>query len=144
MIVLRSVLCGSALVLFGGCGSDGKTAPVSGIVTLNGKPVADVAVTFQPIVTDGKAIAGPSAFGVTGSDGRYTVKLYGTDKTGAAVGKNQVRICGYTEITDTSEEALKKANPKINIPTRYWNEPKFEFEVPSQGTNSADFQLTSP
>jgi len=144
-MVLRTSLigCGILLLLFG-CGSDGKVAPVSGVVTLNGKPTADIAVTFQPIVPQGKNVAGPSAFGVTGSDGRYTLKLYGTDKRGATVGKNQVRITGHVEFTDMSEEALNKAKPKVNIPTRYWNDPKMEFDVPPSGTNSANFELTTP
>jgi hypothetical protein len=143
--VLRFVLTGGALLtLLCGCGSNGKVAPVSGVVTLNGKPIADVAVTFQPIAAEGTNVVGLSAFGVTGKDGRYTVKLYGTETRGATVGKNQVRFCGYTELTDMSEEALAKAKPKVNIPVRYWNESKVEFDVPAKGTSSADFQLTSP
>jgi len=43
-----------------------------------------------------------------------------------------------------SEQALAKAKPKVNIPIRYWNESKIEFDVPAKGTSSADFQLTSP
>jgi hypothetical protein len=143
--VLRAVLTAGALfVLLCGCGSDGKVAPVSGVVTLNGKPIADIAVTFQPLASDGKNVAGPTAFGVTGPDGRYTVKLYGTETKGATVGKNQVRFCGYAAPTDMTDEALAKAKPKVNIPTRYWNESKIEFEVPPKGTSSADFQLKSP
>jgi len=143
--VLRSVLTGGVLViLFCGCGSDGKVAAVSGIVTLNGKPTADIAVTFQPIAPEGQNVVGLSASGVTGSDGRYTLKLHGTQTKGATVGKNQVRITGHVEFTDMSEEALNKAKPKVNIPTRYWNDPKLEINVPPSGTSSADFQLTSP
>ena len=144
-MLLRLVLTGGIfLLLCSGCGSDGKIAAVSGIVTLNGKPTADIAVTFQPIVPEGKNVSGLSAFGVTGPDGRYTVKLYGTETKGATVGKNQVRFCGHTELTDMSEEALLKAKPKIAIPMRYWNEPKFVFDVPPGGTSSADFELKSP
>ena len=132
------------LSLLVGCGGDGNVAHVSGVVTLNGKPTADIAITFQPLAVEGKNTTPPAATGVTGSDGRYTVKLIGSDKPGAPVGKNQVRFTGHVELTDLSEEALKKAKPKINIPTRYWNDPNFVFDVPKQGTKSADFQLTSP
>jgi hypothetical protein len=141
---VRFVVVSITLTLFSGCGGAGDVAPVSGIVTLNGKPTADIAVTFQPLAVEGKNTTGPSAVGVTGADGRYTVKLVGTDKSGATVGKNQVRFTGHVELTDLSEEALKKAKPKINIPTRYWNDPNFMFDVPPKGTRSADFQLTSP
>src|SRR5262245_15070470 len=132
-MAFRSVLTGGlGLILFCGCGSEGNVAPVSGVITLNGKPMADIAVTFQP-VADGKNVTGSSAFGVTGSNGRYTLKLYGTETRGATVGKNQVKITGYTPVTDLSEEALAKAKPKVNIPTRYWS--GLEFDVPPKGTS---------
>jgi len=75
--VLRFALTGGALLslLCGGCGSNGKVAPVSGVVTLNGKPIADVAVTFQPLAAEGQNVVGLSAFGVTGPDGRFSLKL---------------------------------------------------------------------
>jgi hypothetical protein len=132
------------LVLICGCGSNGKVAPVSGTVTLNGKPTAEIAVTFQPLATDGSNVPGPAAFGVTGPDGRYTLKLYGTETTGATVGKNQVRITGYAPPKDMTEEGLAAAKPKVNVPLKYWNDPKLEFDVPPKGTSSADFELKSP
>jgi len=136
------LVSGLAMMLLGGCGSDGKIAPVSGVITLNGKPTADIAVTFQPVATDGNNVPGPAAFGVTDADGRYTLKLYGTETRGATVGKNQVRITGHAPPADMSEEALAKAKPKVNIPARYWS--GVEFDVPPKGTSAADFQLTSP
>jgi hypothetical protein len=137
-----ALVSGLAIGVLGGCGSDGKTAPVSGVITLNGKPTADIAVSFQPVATDSNNAPGPAAFGVTGADGRYTLKLYGTETRGATVGKNQVRITGHAPPADMSEEALAKAKPKVNIPARYWN--GVEFDVPPKGTSAADFQLTSP
>src|SRR5437763_17173791 len=86
-----------ALVFAGGCGQDGKVAPVSGVVTLNGKPAPEVALTFQP-VANGNNAPGPSAFAVTGTDGRYTAKLMGEEKNGATVGKNIVRFAGYVPV----------------------------------------------
>jgi hypothetical protein len=133
-----------ALVLICGCGGDGSIAPVSGIVTLNGKPTAEIAVTFQPVAIEGKNVTGPSAMGVTGSDGRYTLKLFGTETRGATVGKNQVKIVGYALPTDMSEEALAKAKPKVIVPSRYYNDPNMIFDVPPKGTTSADFDLKSP
>ena len=143
-MVLRSLSTSVVLlILLSGCGS-GNVAPVSGLVTLNGKPIADVAVTFEPIVPEGQNVAGLSAFGVTGPDGRYTLKLFGTETRGATVGKNKVKFSGYAAPTDMSEEALKAAKPKVNIPLRYFADSKFEFDVPAGGTDKADFQLTSP
>jgi hypothetical protein len=145
-LVLRfSLTTGVLLLVICGCGYGRKVAPVSGVVTLNGKPIADVAVTFEPIVPEGQSIAGLSAFGVTGADGRYSLKLYGTETRGATVGKNRVKFTGFTAPTDMSEEALNKAaRSKVNIPIRYWGDSKIECDVPAGGTDKADFQLTSP
>ena len=142
--MLRYFLASSAIAVAAvGCGGQGKVAHVSGIVTLNGKPAPDVAVTFQPVVVDGNNSPGPAAFGVTGSDGRYVAKLITGEATGATVGKNQVRFSAYVPV-DPNYEGPPKTKPKVNIPSRYWSESGIEFDVPPKGTSSADFQLTSP
>jgi|SRR3954468_14864926 hypothetical protein len=143
--MLRHVrLVGLCCLLAGGCAGGGKMAPVSGVVTLNGKPVADVDVTFQPTVADGNNNPGPMAAGTTDSNGHYTLSVLGEKVHGATVGKNQVRFSPHVNVTDTSDEGLKKAKPTASIPARYWSDSKIEFDVPRNGTSSADFQLTSP
>jgi len=134
----------SALLCLAGCGGDGKLAPVSGVVKLNGKPAADVELLFQPIAGDSVNSPGPPATGVTGSDGRYTLKVIGEAKAGATVGKNHVLFSGKASAEDFSEDGKKRGKPAISIPARYSNEAKMEFEVPRGGTNSADFDLKSP
>jgi hypothetical protein len=143
-LMLRLVAFLLAMILLSGCGGDGNVAEVSGLVTLNGKPTADIAVTFQPLPSDGKNVVGPSAMGVTGADGRYTLKLFGTETRGATVGKNQVKIVGYAAPADMSEEALAKAKPKVIVPSRYYNDPNLMFDVPAKGTKEANFELKSP
>jgi hypothetical protein len=128
---------------FAGCGGNEKIAPVSGIVKLNGKPAADIEVIFQP-VTESVATPGPAAFGVTGPDGRYTAKVVGEDKPGATIGKNQVLFSGRAPAEDFSEDGKKRGKPAVAIPPRYSTESKMMFDVPAKGTNSADFELTSP
>jgi hypothetical protein len=76
----------AAIGAIGCTGSSGpKTAPVSGTVTLAGKPLADVGVTFLP---EGK---GPSASGNTDAAGNFTLR---TNKPGdgAPLGKHRVVI----------------------------------------------------
>lgn len=126
------------------CGGDGTLAPVSGVVKLNGKPVADVEVLFQPATGDSAKSPGPSAFGVTGPDGRYTVKVIGEAKSGATVGKNHVLFSGRVPAEDFSEDGKKRGKPAVSIPARYSNEAKMEFDVPRGGTNNADFELKTP
>ncbi len=144
--MLRYFLSSSAIFVAAiGCEGPGKVAPVSGVVTLNGKPAADIAVNFQPIATDTNNAPGPSAFGVTGPDGRYTAKLITGEGTGATVGKNRVRFSGYVPPDpDPNYDGPAKTKPKVNVPSRYSSDSAIEFDVPPKGTSSADFQLTSP
>ena len=111
---------------------------------LNGKPAADIEVLFQPATGDSVKSPGPAAFGVTGADGRYTVKVVGEGKSGATVGKNHVLFSAKAPVGDFSEDGKKRGKASISIPARYSNEAKMEFNVPRGGTNSADFELKTP
>jgi hypothetical protein len=142
-MVLRSVFTSTLLPLLVGCGSGGNVAPVSGVVTLNGKPTAGIAVSFQPVAKDGNMAPGPSAFGVTGPDGRFSAKIVGEERSGATVGKNQVRFCAYIDPADILEDGSVKKKPSVKVPARYWSESAMEFDVPPKGTSSADFELKS-
>jgi hypothetical protein len=132
------------VLAMGGCGSGQNLAPVSGQVTLNGKPVAEIAVTFQPVASEGNNAPGPTAVGVTDSDGRYSLKPLGEPGSGATIGKNVVKFSANVTVTDTSEEGLRKMKAAVQIPPRYWADSKLEFDVPKGGSSNADFQLTSP
>lgn len=139
--LLRSILIlGFLLPTLGGCGGGGDFAPVSGIVTLNGKPTAEIAVTFQPTPAASSKSPPPSAFGVTDQDGRFALMVLDGSRKGASVGKNQVRICAYV-VGDSDDPNRPKA--KVKIPARYWDAP-VEFEVPPGGTSSANFDLKTP
>lgn len=131
---------------FVGCNSDPyRVAPVSGTVTLDGKPVAQCAVMFQP-TSENNPNPGPGSFGITDADGRYTLKLVGKETPGGVVGKHKVRFDPYSDepADPTSDRPFrpKKAMPKI--PPKY-NQPEalFDFDVPPKGSTSADFALTS-
>jgi len=134
----------SSIVALVGCGGDGTLAPVSGVVKLNGKPVANVEVLFQPVVGDSTKSPGPAAFGVTDAEGRYSVKVVGESKTGATIGKNHVLFSGKAPVEDFSEDGKKRGKPAVSIPARYSNEAKMEIDVPRGGTKSADFELKTP
>jgi len=133
-------LAPTLLALTGCGGAGGSLAPVSGVVTLNGKPTADIAVTFQPLLPASTKNPPPSATGVTDKDGRYSLTLLDGSRKGASVGMNQVRICAYA-VGDSDDPNRPKA--KVKIPFRYYDEPK-EFDVPAKGTSAANFDLKSP
>src|SRR5260370_30794469 len=73
-----------------GCGS-GHYVPVSGVVTLNGKPYRNAVVMFQPIATEGDSNPGRGSTGSTDENGQFTLKTYEGQK-GAVFGKHRIRI----------------------------------------------------
>jgi hypothetical protein len=127
-----------ALPLAGCGGGSYKTAPVSGRVTLDGRPLAKAQVTFVPVAGTGEKEPLSSSHGITDNDGRYTLAIIdqaGGTTEGAVVGKHKVMIQGG--ITDP-----KRARQK-NLPPRYNRKTTLECDVPPGGTNSADFNLKS-
>lgn len=137
-----------AAALAAGCGGNDAypIAPVSGRVTLNGKPVEQVAVLFMPVPAPGAMNAGPSSSGVTDADGRYTLKLISTtDRAGAVVGAHKVRFNTAGEPWDPDVQPKPPPGPAVSLPVRYTRHDKMlDFNVPPGGTKSADFALTSP
>jgi hypothetical protein len=71
-IRLLTALCAAGLVWLGGC--SGRSATVSGRVTVKGQPSGSGTVAFHPVA------GGAVAYGTIGADGSYTVK------TGQGVG----------------------------------------------------------
>jgi len=128
-----------ALPLLAGCGS-GKIAPVSGRITLNGKPLAKASVTFAPVGSKEKQEPGPSSAGMTDADGRYTLTLIGQDGRGAVIGKHKVRIALQSE-ADTADD---RPDGLKQLPLKYNGQTTLEFDVPAGGTDAANFDLKVP
>jgi hypothetical protein len=140
----RSCLVLAALVLLlGGCESGPKAVPVSGNVTLDGKPLPGATVQFVPVAApDGKAPP-PSAIGTTDQTGRYSL-VFNTNgnTTGAAAGKYRVMITlggqgGTEETTDAKSKYQKQ------LPGRYNRKTTLECDIPAEGRDDANFALTS-
>lgn len=140
--------CAAALVAMGvlgaaGCGkgSGRKVVPVSGRVTIDGKPAPNIAVVFQP-VAGGKEEAGVGSTGVTDAQGRFTLTLTGTEKRpGAVVGRHRVTFSGAAAPRAETDDSAQ-ASPPDPVPARYREKP-LEFEVPPGGTDQANFNLES-
>jgi hypothetical protein len=146
---MRRCLLGSLLVvLMAGCGAGPKFVPVSGRVTMNGKPLANAHVQFQPIGND----PGPGSYGATDADGRFKLKISSQQKQGdgAVVGKHLVRIGtilkgeGVKGNSETGSADDAPLGGKENIPLRYNQDSQVTFAVPPNGTTEANFDLTSP
>lgn len=151
--MLRSfLLVGLGLLAAGvlGC-SDGrpKFVPVSGRVLVDGQPVANLMVTFQPLQTEKNKDPGPGSAGITDAEGRFTLKVSSQQYsgTGAVVGKHKVRIGtilpGEGQATDPSIGSPDDAPlaGKELIPPQYNQDTILTFEVPPGGTDQANFEL---
>jgi hypothetical protein len=108
-----------------GCRKSGpELAPVSGRVTLAGKPLENADVVFQP------DNAKSPAFGRTDSEGRYEL-AYKRGVKGGPVGQNTVRI-------RVSRELVR--NPP-QIAARFNSQSELRREVKA-GQNEFDFDVT--
>jgi len=141
--VLRSagvLLAAGLLVLSAGCGS-GKIAPVSGRITVDGQPVADLLVTLQPLGSADNPVPGPGSYGKTEADGSYSLRLSdGTERVGAIIGKHRVEISAPLKANPKDPEGAHVPG-KLTIPRKYNAESKLEIDVAAGGTTTADFQV---
>lgn len=113
--------------LAGGCADGGpELAPVSGRVTLDGRPLENARVTFQP---DG---AKRPSYGDTDADGRYLL-VHKRGEGGALVGKHTVVITVSPEIV---------RNPP-HIPPEYNSQSTLKADVKAGEDNVFDFDLKS-
>ena len=158
-LCLTALFCFSALV---GCSDGGGSiAPVSGTVTLDGKPLAGIRVTFYPEPAEGNSNPGPYSTAVTDGEGNFSlVDRYGNE--GAMVWRHKVEF----EWDEVDEQALSdamegdgdgKASGKdvaaakaqmrkfAKIPKKYegGNSGQFVVDVPSGGLESFALEMTS-
>jgi hypothetical protein len=138
---LRFGLLLSVLLLPLGCGTKGKSydvAPVSGHVTMDGKPMADLEVRFSPSA----GLDYPYSVGVTDEQGNYTLKLAGPGggREGAVVGEHHVTI----DIDDQLKGKLFQGKrPYEVVPAKYNKKSQMKATVPPEGKKDADYNLTS-
>lgn len=102
-------------------------APVSGVVTLDGKPLGSALVIFL-------SANGRSAMGPTDDGGAYAIR-YLADVWGAEIGPNVVRI-------ETQTEAPPSASYRDPIPARYNSASELKVTV-VPGKNTFNFELTT-
>jgi len=134
------ILIAVVVALATGC-DGGKVAPVSGTVTLDGKPLPNAHVNFQPIA-EGMNAAGPGSHGKTDANGHYTLEVVGENKNGAYVGKHRVEITAATAEPDpTSDRPSRPTGPPI--PDEYNRNSSLTCTVPVGGKNDANFELFS-
>ena len=134
-----------------GCGGP-KYPEVSGIVTVGGQPTAKVRVVFNPLSVGDNHSPGPFSVGETDADGRFTMRTRHGDP-GAVAGPHIVGF-HYADISEQDYNLLE-TNPRNERRRKRLEEvkqlladrpviredPSHKFEVPSEGTTSADFEI---
>lgn len=121
----RTVVAAVLLLVFG-CNKGGpQVAPVHGHVTLDGKPLANADITFQPVGSERPSTAR------TDPEGKYQL-MYKRGESGALVGQHRVRISVSHEVVP---------NPPI-IAKQFDTETTLTREV-KPGDNEYDFDVTT-
>lgn len=135
MAVLLSLATGSGLLA--GCGrhkadySGLGLIDVSGVVTLDGRPLEGVTVIFE-------AADGQFSYGVTDGAGSYGLQI-DSEKSGVTPGKKIVRVTSRPLSEEWGEEPEESAGPQPEkVPSIYNRESSLRVSVPS---DSYDFAL---
>jgi hypothetical protein len=115
-----------------GCGGP-SLVPVSGTVTVNGKPVPNAVVTFHPLAPVSGIDPGPDSEAVTDAHGIFVLKAK-TGQVGAMPGRHLV------EVTATGSA---KAAANVRSDRGKVSSGPSEFDVPPGGTMEANFELNS-
>ena len=130
-----------ACLLVAGCGGpDYEVVPISGRVTLDGDPLADVEVTFQPMaVKAANPNPGPGSYGLTDVDGRYSLKTIEPEQDGAVVAEHFVYLSIKYADGGSGDEIIFRET----VLPRCCRDGTMKYEVLPGGTDHADFTLTS-
>lgn len=129
------MLAALAATLFAGCGEETLSlAPVSGKVTLDGKPVPSGVVIFSPDADQGTT--GPNGSGHLNRDGTFRIRT--AQRDGAVPGQHRVRINLYLP---SPEDDF----PSTSIPQRYMSDATsgLTADVAPDTQNDYHFELFS-
>lgn len=118
-----------------GCSRKANVVPVSGRVTLDGQPLADVAINFGPLT--GGLDGAYAAYGKTDANGRYTLKLVDDNRRGATIGKNRITL-NESPSGAVSDGAAPRLQFKLPPTAR---DGTLQFDVPTGGTDAANFEF---
>jgi hypothetical protein len=129
------------VAILSGCGGQSyPIAPVSGVVTLDGQPLAGARIGFEPRRSGESINAGPGSYAVTDAQGHFRLlTLYG--RNGAVIGEHEVWIRTFQAPATRGDEIMTAIDEKV--PARYNDQTTLTFTVPPEGTEGANFELTT-
>ncbi|MEZ6060071.1 MAG: hypothetical protein R3C19_06900 [Planctomycetaceae bacterium] len=126
-----------------GCGESRKSASVTGKVTLNGAPVSDVVVLFQPAGAVGskETDLGMGSYGKTDRDGNFTMLFSDNDSEGAMIGEHSVTIQELTPEGQEDNDAGGIGEETSSRIPQQWGNASKRYSV-KEGDNEANFELS--
>lgn len=138
------------IVLTIGCGQGASMAPVSGVVKLDGEPLADAGVTFTPVS------GGRPAWATTDQQGQYTLTTF-VNADGALVGEHVITVAKagpaapIQEVADQGLASIAGIQAEMKKPKRALVPAKYgglkttdlRYVVETVDRNVADFDLSS-
>ena len=140
------------LVVLAGCGQGLPVAPASGVVLLDGTPLANASITTQPIATDSPN-PGPGSFGRTDAEGRFDLELVKPAIRGAIIGEHRVMIrpddavpaASAPQQTESGIKVFSDAPVKTTAADKWpasFTDGSLRIQVPSEGTKEIRVELT--
>lgn len=133
-----------------GCGGPETVVPVSGTITRNGQPVHGLVVSFVPVAATETGVS----TGETDDDGKYTLTVVKSGKSGAVVGTHKVWVSrpreAFVEPTDKEPtknrraKATRAAKPPADLADilkKYGNLDKSPLTVEVKGGEPIDLKL---
>lgn len=138
------------LVALAGCGQGFPVAPASGVVLLDGSPLANASVTTQPIGTNSRN-PGPGSFGRTDAEGRFDLELVKPAMRGAIIGEHRVMIRPASAPAIAPQQTKNGIKVFSDAPLKETAADKWpasfidgslRIQVPSEGTKEIRVELT--
>jgi hypothetical protein len=125
-------------VLAGGCGRGGSV-PVTGTVTLDGKPLDGATVVFSPE----KGTAGTGGTGLTDTNGKYAIANQ-DGKRGLPPGRYRVMVSKAAANRRSADEvgAVTEADLKDEVPAAFNTKSELTFTV--EDGQPIDIKLETP
>jgi hypothetical protein len=113
-IIFIALLGAVCILSSSGCGGSEKVVSVSGTITRNGKPVPGIVVSFVPEVATETGVS----TGETDDNGKYSLTVVKSGKSGAVVGTHKVWVSLPREPFVDPTEKEEKKNPKAKPPAK--------------------------
>jgi hypothetical protein len=143
---LNFLVAASSLAWFVGCSAGSNVAPVDGVATLDGEPVAGAGVVFQPLES------GQTASGSTNEQGRFILQT--NNQPGVPVGEYVVLITkvGAPPVPEDDQGTVDRVKlaetsqpePTNYLPARYASIDTSEFRATvNEGENHFNFSMVT-